>query len=199
MNGHAEQPAGRGVTAIWKSRLFMANASRPPQPFQSRFHNRGSILLPQAATDVPRHPKPAARLFCVKSHSQKIWQFLLDKGVPVGRIDPTADSGMIRTLAYFSSGRSSRSVEAMSSSSSSDIVSTISFEAPCKPDLLVSPRFAESAAPAACCCFFDCAFILFFCPIKNYAFLPGKANFTLAGAVHGAAPQPPSFGASFRK
>jgi hypothetical protein len=39
--------------------------------------------------------------------------------------------------------------------------STISFDAPFRLDFLRSPRLAASAAPAAICCFFDLAGILF--------------------------------------
>jgi hypothetical protein len=49
---------------------------------------------------------------------------------------------------------------AMRSSSSSLIDSTICFDAPRRRDLGVSPRFAESAAPAAFCCCFDLAGML---------------------------------------
>lgn len=39
--------------------------------------------------------------------------------------------------------------------------SYIDFDAPRKLDTFFSPFFAASAAPAAICCFFDCAGILY--------------------------------------
>jgi hypothetical protein len=48
-----------------------------------------------------------------------------------------------------------RDVPARSRSSCSDIESAIALEAPLNLDFEVSPRLAESAAPAAICCFFD--------------------------------------------
>jgi hypothetical protein len=54
-----------------------------------------------------------------------------------------------------------RFVFAKSSSCFSDMDSAIFFDAPCRLDFLLSPRFAASAAPAAICCFFDLAGILF--------------------------------------
>ena len=50
-----------------------------------------------------------------------------------------------------------RLVDAISSSSDSDMDFTICFEAPFSDFLLLSPRFADNAAPAAICCFFDVA------------------------------------------
>ena len=49
----------------------------------------------------------------------------------------------------------------MSRNCFSDIDSTICFEAPLRLDFLRSPRLAASAAPAAICCFFELAGILF--------------------------------------
>jgi hypothetical protein len=53
-----------------------------------------------------------------------------------------------------------RLVLAKSSSCFSDIDSAICFDAPLRVDLLVSPRLADNAAPAAICCFLDFAGIL---------------------------------------
>ena len=53
-----------------------------------------------------------------------------------------------------------RLVDAISSSSDSDIDFTICFEAPFRDFLLLSPRLADNAAPAAICCFFDVAGII---------------------------------------
>lgn len=51
-----------------------------------------------------------------------------------------------------------RLVDAMSSSSALVIDSAICFEAPLREGVLVPPRFAAKAAPAAFCCLFDFAF-----------------------------------------
>jgi len=50
-----------------------------------------------------------------------------------------------------------RFVDAMSCNSFSDIESAMERDAPCRSLLLVSPRFADNAAPAAFCCAFDFA------------------------------------------
>ena len=54
-----------------------------------------------------------------------------------------------------------RFVFAKSLSCFSDMDSAIFFDAPLRLDFLRSPRLAASAAPAAICCFFDLAGILF--------------------------------------
>lgn len=58
---------------------------------------------------------------------------------------------------FFFVGRCLRLVDAISSSWRFDIDSAIWRDAPFNDFLLRSPRLAESAAPAAICCFFDCA------------------------------------------
>src|SRR5690606_28270945 len=57
----------------------------------------------------------------------------------------------------FRRGSPFRLVSANSSSCDSDIDSYIPRDAPCSFDLLVSPRLADSAAPAAFCCACDLA------------------------------------------
>ena len=66
-----------------------------------------------------------------------------------------------RSRYFFFFGSFFRFVFAMSRNCFSDIDSTICFEAPLRLDFLRSPRLAASAAPAAICCFFDFAGILF--------------------------------------
>ena len=57
--------------------------------------------------------------------------------------------------ASFFVGSFFRGVLARSCNSFSDIESAICLEAPFNWDFDVSPRFADRAAPAAICCFFD--------------------------------------------
>src|SRR5690606_28555418 len=60
-------------------------------------------------------------------------------------------STRVQSLDFFS-GSPLRSVSASSSSSFSLIESYMPFDAPLSSETLVSPRLAESAAPAAFCC-----------------------------------------------
>jgi hypothetical protein len=69
-------------------------------------------------------------------------------------------------LLVFFFGRLLRFVPAKSSSCFLLIDLAILFDAPLSDDLLFSPRFAASAAPAAICCFFDFAGILI---VRSYA------------------------------
>ncbi len=63
-------------------------------------------------------------------------------------------------LELFFFGKPLRLVDANSFSCFSLMDEAICFEAPFSEDFGRSPRFAESAAPAAICCFFDFAGIL---------------------------------------
>jgi hypothetical protein len=67
--------------------------------------------------------------------------------------------GLAEVHAFFV-GSFFRLVLAKSLSCFSDMDLAISFDAPLRLDLLVSPRLAANAAPAAICCFFDFAGIL---------------------------------------
>ena len=72
-----------------------------------------------------------------------------------------ANGGMrwIRDFYPLDSGKFFLFVDARSSSSFSLIESAIFFDAPLSSDFFVSPRFADRAAPAACCWILDFAFI----------------------------------------
>ena len=66
----------------------------------------------------------------------------------------------VSPIHFFFVGSFLRLVLAKSLSCFSDMDSAICFDAPLRLDLLVSPRLAANAAPAAICCFLDFAGIL---------------------------------------
>jgi hypothetical protein len=68
---------------------------------------------------------------------------------------------MRQEIYRFFDGRFFRFVLAIFFKSFSLIDSYILFEAPFSDDFFRSPSFADSAAPAAICCFFDFAFGIF--------------------------------------
>lgn len=83
----------------------------------------------------------------------------LDYFESVDRLGPNPERDEVErvfvSLPFFWEGNFFRGVLARSWSSFSDIDSDICLEAPFSLDFELSPRFAESAAPAAICCFLE--------------------------------------------
>src|SRR5690625_1569081 len=101
------------------------------------------------ACDMP----PSRRISLLSHHSNDN-----EHSNPTPKMATTISSPVVMMIqSFLCSGLPLRGVEAMSSSSFSDMDSYIDLDAPFKSLTLVSLRLSDNAAPAAFCCAFDLA------------------------------------------